>query len=350
LGTASQCLGQGIRGRVIDSQNNQPLPFANVFVSNTTIGTTSNEKGAFEISSLPPAFAVIVVSFVGYETQTFNVNTLPNRMLELNVTLNPEKKELAEIQVKAVRDKEWVKQFKVFKKEFLGSTPNAKKSKIINPWVLEFIQTDEMLIASANEPLKIENQGLGYTISFFITRFEVSKVHYVILGSSKFEEMKPENEKQRLTWMQNRLEAYKGAEQHLFKSMIEGNLGKEGFELFVDSKKKKEIIRGTYFNKELGQSVIPFTFSMMPGKSDVYKVMLPGRIEVHYTYDVNHPFYRDIPYRVFWIDPAQMMVEVNSKGVLSDPTAIRTTGYTRILRVADMLPSDYESKGAIIHN
>lgn len=334
--------GQGLKGVVTDSKTNEGLPFANIYIDNTTIGTTSDEKGAFVFQELPPGFAVLVVSYVGYKTQSLNIKRKTNEVLEVSIALTPDSKQLGEIQVNATRDKEWEKKYKVFEKEFLGTTGNAKKTKILNPWVIEFIETDAMLMAQSDVPLEIENLGLGYSLSFLIRRFESSKKHFVILGSAKFKEMVPTDEKQHQAWIKNRIDAYQGAEQHLFRSMIHGNIGKEGFELFIEKKKGMPIARSGLFNQELGNRLIPFNFSMMPGKSETYRLMLPARLEVHYINDVEHNFYRDIPYRVFWIESEQLVVEVNSKGVLKDPTSILTTGYTRTLRVADMLPTDYE--------
>ncbi|WP_372775767.1 TonB-dependent receptor domain-containing protein [Mangrovibacterium sp.] len=55
-----------IQGRVYDRTNNQNLPFANVLVSGTTIGTVASEEGSFRISGLKPGFVRIEVSLIGF--------------------------------------------------------------------------------------------------------------------------------------------------------------------------------------------------------------------------------------------------------------------------------------------
>ena len=333
--------GQIAKGTVKDEQTGEALPFANVFIDNTTMGTTTNVDGKFSFS-VPAGFALMVISYVGYQTQSFNINPVVTETLEFNISLKSEKKELKEVQIESTRDKQWEKNFRSFEKEFLGTTPNGKKSKILNPWVVNFVENDRhVLIATATEPIEIENKGLGYHVLFYMMRFEAGDQLY-LLGRTRFTELETEDEKQRSTWMKHRTEAYLGAEQHLFRAMIEGKVFQEGFELFVEKKEHKQIMRTGRFSQELKDNLMPFSFNMMKGVSDIYKIRLPGRIEVHYVKDDLHPFYKDVPDRVFWIEPLQTVIEVNRKGVIRDPTSILESGYLRSLRIADMLPFDFE--------
>ncbi|MBI1931204.1 MAG: carboxypeptidase-like regulatory domain-containing protein, partial [Ignavibacteriales bacterium] len=69
-----------LNGIVIDSQTNEPLPFANIAVLNSTIGTTTNEKGFFSLA-LKDENSTFIISYVGYNSLTvfsenFNKNTL----------------------------------------------------------------------------------------------------------------------------------------------------------------------------------------------------------------------------------------------------------------------------------
>lgn len=56
---------QTIDGRVVS--NGQPVPYANVLIKNTTIGTTTNEKGTYTLKS-EPGKVTVVVQNIGYET------------------------------------------------------------------------------------------------------------------------------------------------------------------------------------------------------------------------------------------------------------------------------------------
>lgn len=59
-----------IRGTVKDEKTNQPVPFANVVIQNTSIGAVTDFEGDFVISGVPSGFVRLVVSSVGYQSFT----------------------------------------------------------------------------------------------------------------------------------------------------------------------------------------------------------------------------------------------------------------------------------------
>jgi hypothetical protein len=65
-------LSHTIRGIVID-ENGKPFPFVNIFLTTSKTGTVTNSQGVFALN-LPRNEDVLNVSFMGYETQTFQVN------------------------------------------------------------------------------------------------------------------------------------------------------------------------------------------------------------------------------------------------------------------------------------
>lgn len=56
-----------LSGKVVDATNNEPLPFVNVLVSGTAIGTVTDEVGRFVFEDLDPGFIRLEASFVGYQ-------------------------------------------------------------------------------------------------------------------------------------------------------------------------------------------------------------------------------------------------------------------------------------------
>lgn len=56
-----------VKGRVYNQRNNEPLEFATVQIQGTTIGTTTDLDGNYEIVG-PPGFVRLKVSYVGFET------------------------------------------------------------------------------------------------------------------------------------------------------------------------------------------------------------------------------------------------------------------------------------------
>lgn len=91
-----------IHGRVYDSDNNKGLPFVNVVVSGTTIGTITGEDGAYHITGLKPGFIRLEVSFVGYKSLVSSEIEVNNsKPTYLDIGLERKRTELDEIVVAA---------------------------------------------------------------------------------------------------------------------------------------------------------------------------------------------------------------------------------------------------------
>lgn len=56
-----------ISGRIFDERNNEPIPFANIIISGTNIGSTSDLDGNFTFNGVSPGFIRLVATAVGYE-------------------------------------------------------------------------------------------------------------------------------------------------------------------------------------------------------------------------------------------------------------------------------------------
>jgi len=57
-----------IKGKVIDAQTRETLPFVNILVIGTATGNTTNEDGQFVINDVPLGYVKLQASFIGYET------------------------------------------------------------------------------------------------------------------------------------------------------------------------------------------------------------------------------------------------------------------------------------------
>ena len=69
-----------IRGKVIDSKET-PLIGASVYLNNTSIGTTTDDEGRFELTIKEGVYELIV-SYLGYETLQYQLDTSkPNKPL-----------------------------------------------------------------------------------------------------------------------------------------------------------------------------------------------------------------------------------------------------------------------------
>ena len=63
-------------GKVIDSKDNTPVPFCNVYIENTSIGTVTNNDGDFRISIPGRVYNNLCFSFIGYKTKKIPMKNL----------------------------------------------------------------------------------------------------------------------------------------------------------------------------------------------------------------------------------------------------------------------------------
>ncbi|WP_350289897.1 TonB-dependent receptor [uncultured Croceitalea sp.] len=79
-----------IVGKLTDKElNNEPLPFANVLIKGTTIGTTSDFDGLYEIPNLEPGVYTVQYSYLGYETVEIpNVEVVADKVTTVNVPMS----------------------------------------------------------------------------------------------------------------------------------------------------------------------------------------------------------------------------------------------------------------------
>ena len=91
-----------VRGRVFNAVNNEAIPFANVVVLGTDIGTVSDENGNYILKDLKPGLYNIRASFVGYKPKTFfEIQVSLARAVRLDFDLMEEAADLKEVTVNA---------------------------------------------------------------------------------------------------------------------------------------------------------------------------------------------------------------------------------------------------------
>ncbi len=71
-----------ITGTILDAENNDPIPGVSIIVENTTQGTITDENGKFSLK-VADKNTVLLISFVGYETQRIVVGDQTNFTISL---------------------------------------------------------------------------------------------------------------------------------------------------------------------------------------------------------------------------------------------------------------------------
>jgi hypothetical protein len=166
-----------VKGTVTDAKTNEALPFANVYFNNSTKGSQTDEKGNYTLNNVAAGTGQLVISYLGYSSFQQNLILETGKPQTINVTLTPLTNLLADVEVKAKRDKVWERQLKNFETQFLGDSPNYSKCNILNAWAIDFDNDKEegILNAKADRPVEIENRALGYKLFFDLTLFSISK-------------------------------------------------------------------------------------------------------------------------------------------------------------------------------
>lgn len=330
-----------ISGKVIDAKTREPLPFANVYVNKTTIGTATSSAGEFILKGVTLGNVEIVCSFIGYIPHQQKVIVTATENHPLSIELTPDAQQLTEVEVKSSRDKNWEKQLRKFEKIFLGKTEDCM---ILNPWVIEFSNENNTMKAEASLPIEIENKILGYKLFFQLKSFISSVSGYSIVGNVRFTEMTTNNGKEALNWTKNREHAYLGSERHLMKSILDRKINKEGFVLYKE--KEKGRLRSRNFSYELAHnlSLADTTSIISPvGGTNEYRINIKDKIEVHYDYDFSLTrFYVDISYPVSWLETKNGYVLVSQDGNIINGADVYISGDMSGARVSSMLPLDYK--------
>lgn len=87
VATAQNATDANISGHVIDATTGAHIPYVQIQLKNTNIGTITDETGHYFFTNLPVGKAILVFSMLGYETTEKSIEIKASTTQELNVTL-----------------------------------------------------------------------------------------------------------------------------------------------------------------------------------------------------------------------------------------------------------------------
>ncbi len=160
---------QSITGIVTDAKTGYSIENVNVFLAFTMMGAATDKDGYYHIPKVPMGTFDLVISHINYQVQTRTIRIDTASDQQYMFKLVPRIHITTPIIINAEANKEWRRNFEKFKEILLGKTENARNTKILNPFVLDFSENDTGdLLAQANEPLEIENRALGYNLYYIL--------------------------------------------------------------------------------------------------------------------------------------------------------------------------------------
>ncbi len=338
-----------IFGYVTNEVTGNPISNVNVFISNTTIGTTTDEQGFYQLSVNLKGFQELILSHVSYSLVVRKLDMRSIESNEFSFVMKEIINELNEVVI-SYSQKKWKKYLKIFEKEFIGETPNASKCKLINPWVLDFNydpKTD-MLKASSQELLVVENKSLGYNISNLLILFEFQNGTVKYLSKSKFEEISSENRVQERKWKKKRKDVFLGSYHHFIKALTEHKLKKNGFDISLINSltnystktpiKSTDIIRIVNFHHKIKFTNFLEVIYKDPVESSYITFTHRNDPQLRYQNFLNTYKKQN---SILEIVGQEESVIIES-GLIKTPFSIKKYGYWSWKRMADQLPSNFK--------
>lgn len=342
-----------VRGNVKDSLTNETLPFASVFFSGTTYGTTSDENGDFVLRTNEPGTYDLVISFTGFKTFFSQVDLNSPGTQVVNVALLTDAKLIGGVTVTAKKDEKWRRNLVEFKKLFLGTSENVAQCKILNEEVLNFDYNDRDRVfeAYAGEPLIIENKALGYRVTYLLENFMIYyRYNYsTFYGFPSFQDMTKEGKETKKKWVKARDKAYYGSVEHFMRELYAGNTYEAGYRL-----NKAKDIEG--IGRVFDSNEFPINVLVKPDSTGVRKELgFKDYLYVTYLQEQPSPNYRvgwqnskgpettQGQGQMSWISmtDSTQMIQFEKSGYLINPLTIMLEGYWSFEKVADLLPTNY---------
>ncbi len=217
-----------IHGVIRETKTFQPINLAEVYISGTTIGTTTDKNGYYEIKEIPAGKNTIVVTITGYESQSREVYLFNREKKEENFILQEKIYNLSSVEVVASSPELWKEQLEKFKDYFLGITPNAEDCIIKNETEINFFEDEKIFSATFPKTLEITNYALGYKLECIVHDFSYEKdtktFHYKVFP--RFTDIaEKEGTKKWYKQMMRRKGAYLGSARYVMERIIRNELG-----------------------------------------------------------------------------------------------------------------------------
>ncbi len=341
-----------LTGYVVDAATGKPMPFANVYVNGSTRGAVTNDKGAYTLIGIPLGTVEVVASFIGYQPdkRTFRFeNTSPQkadfRLKASEITL--------ETVIVRGNQKRRERHLRQFKKQFFGEQFGGQ-CLLVNSDALHFKEDKDHLYATANEPLIIDNQALGYRLIYDLQYFDATASGMVYsAGSARFEELKPENERQANQFRRNRLTAYQGSIRHLMAGLIDNTFEQAGFMVYQEDMTKiippdrRSITLTAAVNDY--KRLVPINVSTLiqPGRlSTERRLVSPTKLIIFYK-NASSGFspYPDARYAYTEMKLPGGQVQMTVDGIITMPEGMVAQGSMGDDRLSTLLPADWKPEG-----
>jgi hypothetical protein len=240
----------------------------------------------------------------------------------------------------------WEKHGAFFMQHFIGNTPNATQTVLENPEALKFFyfkRTDRLKV-TAEEPLRITNKALGYTMQYHLDSFVYHNKTDVnsYRGTCLYLPMEGDAAQQ-AAWEEARKKAYLGSRLHFLHAYYDSTLKQEGFTIDMLTTTDKS---------KFGRLTNPYdtAYYLVDEASEDIEVFFPEKISITYLKTKPEPEYleyrklpKDVPVQISYVDLKESII-LKPNGYFLDQRSWINEGYWSWKNLADQLPYDYRPK------
>ena len=333
-----------VNGKIIDATNNGPVSFATVFIDGTTIATSADSSGYFQIELKTPGEYVVAATMVGYKLAKKNITISKNtNKYNLDLILNTSSIILDEIKIKGKRDKSWEENYKRFEKLLLANTFGKDQVTIQNKEDINFENDNNIFKAYSSNHIKIENQYLGYRLYIYLEEFKQEKQILKIITTTRFEEINSNDKELLKKWNKHRENVYLGSLRHFFSALYKNQLEQEGFDAHLLKPNSVNSIQNLSFygNRERYQAIHPEKILQQVENSDKKKLVFQTPLEIVFTKRIlSRPIFRDAPHPFSVLQMTKPAI-IDSSGWITDPSAIILFGDMSRKGASEWLPYNY---------
>lgn len=303
---------QTITGKVYRAGTDSVIAGATVYYGGSMAGTTTNNKGQFELQARQQQIPVIV-SCVGYFSST--VTYKPG--MPLVVYLKPKTEQLHTVTIRADgmnRDEE----IRLFIREFIGISDYALSCTIVNMDDIDLFydKKTETLTASCDKPIIIINKKLGYTITYYLDDFVKNPRTVHFAGNYIFKENKAPSAQTQAKIERNREDAYEASRMQLVRALWHHTLKQTGFRLY-----------SLYYDKLTEDNII-----VRDSLQQQY-LKLPGKIIISHSSNTRN---------ITTLNPISKFCFIDKDGYYG--AGLQWAGRLTIQRMGDLLPFEYQSE------
>lgn len=314
-----------ITGKILEAGTDKPVRNASVYFDGTLNGTSSDSEGNFTLYPKANGAAPIIVSAIGYESET--ITDLPAGKRAL-IYLSIKAIDLEAVTISASDGMSRKEKLRLFRREFLGTSSNARNSEIINEddITLTYYQKTNTLKAFSEKPIIVRNKNLGYTLNFFPKDIIISPTQTLVQGYQFFEDNATPETIEKIA--RARETTYLGSQIHFIRSLWNDDLQKNRFRIYTDG----------YPVTFAGIKTIRRTWREIP-----YDSIVTSRDNQKYIH-FNGPVYID-----YKGNKSEVGKGASDKDALiarngySDPTALLWQGIIGKQRIGDALPLEYKN-------